>query len=35
MNETWKNDKKSNFSPDFGPFDPHLGLQILRFYLNL
>ena len=26
-NQTWKNVKKSNFGPDFGPFGPNLGLK--------
>ena len=25
MNQTWENDKKPSFGPDFGPFDPNLG----------
>ena len=25
MNQTWKNNKKLSFGPDFGPFDPNLG----------
>ena len=35
MNQTWENDKKPNFRPDFGLFDPNLGLQIIfwEFYL--
>ena len=24
MNQTWKNDKKPNFGPDFGPFGPNM-----------
>ena len=27
MNQTWENDEKPNFGPDFGPFDPNLGPQ--------
>ena len=27
MNQTWKKDKKPNFGPDFGLFDPNLGPQ--------
>ena len=25
INQTWENDKKLNFRPDFGPFGPNLG----------
>ena len=25
INQTWKNDKKPSFEPDFGPFGPNLG----------
>ena len=25
MNHTWKNGKKTNFKPDFGPFLPQFG----------
>ena len=28
MNQTWENDKKSSFGPNFGPFGPNLGRQI-------
>ena len=28
MNQTWKNGKKTNFGPDFGPLGPNLDLQI-------
>ena len=28
MNYIWKNDKKANFGPNFGPFGPNLGPQI-------
>ena len=24
INQTWKNDKKPSFEPDFGPFGPNL-----------
>ena len=27
INQTWKNDKKPNFGPDFGLFGPNLGFQ--------
>ena len=27
MNEIWKNDKKPNFEPDFGPFGPYFDSQ--------
>ena len=27
MHQTWENGKKTNFQPDFGPFDPNLGPQ--------
>ena len=37
MNQTWKNDKKPNSGPDFGPFIPNLFSQFffLRVYLYL
>ena len=25
ITQTWKNDKKPSFEPDFGPFGPNLG----------
>ena len=28
MNQTWENNKKPNFEPDFGLFGPNLGTQI-------
>ena len=27
MNQTWENNKKPNFEPNFGLFDPNLGPQ--------
>ena len=37
MNQTWKNDKKPNMGPDFGPFGPNLDpppqIFLFRFYL--
>ena len=27
MNQTWKNDKKTNFGPNFGSFWPNFGLK--------
>ena len=37
MNQTWTNDKKPSFGPDFGLFDPNLGPKICfrGFYLQL
>ena len=29
MNQTWENEKKSSFGPDFGPFSPNSGRQNL------
>ena len=28
INQTWKNDKKPNFRPDFDPFGPNFNTQI-------
>ena len=28
MNQTWENDKKPSFGPDFGPFGPNAGCYI-------
>ena len=35
MNQTWENDKRLSFRPDFGPFGPNLDPQIFfrEFYL--
>ena len=35
MNQTWKNDKKSSFGTDFGPFGLNLGSKknFYEFYL--
>ena len=35
MIQTWKNDKKPNFEPDFGTFGPNLDQQSLfcKYYL--
>ena len=35
VNQTWENDKKPNFKPDFGLFGLNLGLQLFfrEFYL--
>ena len=35
MNQTWENDKKNSFGPDFGPFGTNLGPKKLfrGFYL--
>ena len=27
MSQTWENEKKPSFGPDFGPFDPNLGFK--------
>ena len=32
MNQTGKNEKKSNFGPDFGPFGQSLGPKITIFF---
>ena len=29
MNQTWENNKKPNFGPDFGLFGPNLGPKII------
>ena len=33
MDQTWKNDKKTNFGPDFSPFGPNLNPQF--FFLQV
>ena len=35
LNQTWEKEKKPNFRPDFGPFDPNFDPQIhiCEFYL--
>ena len=35
MNQTWENNEKHNFGPDFDPFGPNLDPQIFfrGFYL--
>ena len=35
MNQTWKNDKKPNFGPDFGTFGPNLGHKFFLWVLPL
>ena len=35
MNEIWENGKKLNFGPDFGLFDPNLGLSFFFQVLHL
>ena len=36
MNQTWENDKKPSFVPDFGPFGTNMGPKIFfrRLYLH-
>ena len=33
MNQTWENDKKPSFEPDFGPFGPDL-LPPQKFFVD-
>ena len=35
MNQTWKNDKKPNIGPDFGPFVSNLDHPFFFFFLQV